>query len=374
MIETRHSWQIARFPAKLAAYLRMGVPRARARLGALSKGVLEQVADPVPAPGPHDVVVAVDAVSLNFRDYAIALGLYDPDQALPLVPASDAVGRVVATGSDATEWQVGERVLTNYMKGWMDGPGTADKQVATLGSPEPGVLSTHIVQPQTNLVAPPDHLDDFEACALPVAGVTAWAALTTLAGAKACDTLLVQGSGGVSLFGILLGKALGLRVIATTGGPGKVDRLRALGADEVLVVNYKGQWSDLVREATGGRGVDIVLDVGGGPSVAQSVKACAHGGRVLCIGFLGGVAPKLSLETLILNNVSVRGVTVGSKADLAALCTFIREHDIRPPIDRVFPFADVPEAFEHLANGRHFGKVCVDVSGRNAAVANTAQA
>ncbi|WP_348489042.1 NAD(P)-dependent alcohol dehydrogenase, partial [Roseibium sp.] len=240
---------------------------------------------PLPEPGPGDVVVGVGAVSLNFRDYAIALGLYAPNQSLPLTLCSDAAGTVLATGREVKTWRVGDRVTTHYIQDWLSGRGTAKVQTKTLGSPLEGVLRNVIVIPEHGLVRTPDYLTDIEAATLPIAALTAWSALVTTACVKGDEFVLVQGSGGVSLFGIQIAKALGLKVIATTGSAAKAQKLRELGADEVVVASHGKDWSTPVRRASGG-GVDVVLDVGGGATVAQSVKALRHQGRVSASDFL----------------------------------------------------------------------------------------
>ena len=358
--EDADAWRITRFPRKPFGLLRMGVPSLRRRLGALPSGCLIREKAPIVRPGPRDVVVKVLSVALNFRDYAIALGVYAPDQPLPITPCSDAVGVVTEIGDAVTDWAVGDRVLTHYTQDWIDGPGTREVQARTLGAPLEGVLRSIVTVPEHGLVAPPKGLSAREACTLPIAGLTAWSALTTTAQATPGETVLLQGSGGVSLYGLQLAKALDLTVIVTTSSDAKAKKLKELGADHVLVTPHGKDWSGAVRRLAP-NGVDIVLDVGGGATVTSAVKAAGHRGRIVCIGFLGGIAPKLPVGEMILNNLDIRGVTVGCRKDLQQLCDFMAEKQIRPMIDRVFEFDQAFEAFERLASGGQFGNICVSL-------------
>ncbi|MCA9603396.1 MAG: NAD(P)-dependent alcohol dehydrogenase, partial [Myxococcales bacterium] len=288
-------------------------------------------------------------------------GKYNPRLALPLVPLSDGVGDViesaaVSPGAPA----VGTRVMPVFAQGWHHGLPTREiVGKCTLGGPLDGCLAEEMIVPEGDVVSAPVHLDDAEAATLPCAGVTAWTALVTEGDLKAGDSVVVQGSGGVSVFALMLAHALGARVLATTGSPEKEARLRALGADHVL--NYKTEpaWGKVARAWAGGDGVDHVIDVGGAGTLPESLRAVRAGGTVSLIGILGGSADKLNLLPILMNHVRVQGVFVGHRASFEALVAFMAEQRLRPAIDRVVPFDDAPAAFAHLRSGEHFGKVGV---------------
>ena len=364
--QNAEAWRLQRFPRKPFGHLRMGLPSLRKRMGALPRSSLKCEPVALATLGPQDVRIEGLAASLNFRDYAIALGLYAPHQTLPLTIGSDFCGIVVEVGSDVTRFKPGDPIVTHDIQDWLDGPGTRALQRNTLGSPLQGVLATSCVLPEHGLVQTPKNLTAQEASTLPIAALTAWSALTATANVRSDDVVLVQGSGGVSLFAVQLANALGADVIATTSSASKAERLRALGASDVIITPHNHDWSDQVRRKVSG-GVDVVLDVGGGATVTSSVRSLGHGGRVVCIGFLGGVEPKIPIQPLILNNASVVGVTVGSRSEFEDLIAFIETHDVVPIIDKVFSFDNVPNAFSRLASGRQFGKVVIDIDPENSA-------
>ena len=356
--KTANAWQICEFPRKPFGALRLASPKFRQWIGALPKTGIQQREIQVPALAANEVLLDVEAVSLNFRDYAVALGMYSPSQSLPLTPCSDATCTVIETGKDVTLWRPGDRIITHFARDWLDGAGSAVLKSRTLGSPLSGVLQTQVVMGELGLVRAPESLTNVEASTLTIAGLTAWSALTRVTKAERGEVLLVQGSGGVSLYGILLGKELGLKVIVTTSSATKAERLRALGADQVVVTPHGEDWSAKVREANGD-GVDIVLDFGGGSTLGSSIKAARHGGRIACIGFLGGIAPRIPVGLLMVNGITVHGVITGSRAELEELVSFIESRDIHPAIDEVFPFSDARAAFSKLASGRQFGNICI---------------
>ncbi|MET0273434.1 MAG: NAD(P)-dependent alcohol dehydrogenase [Phenylobacterium sp.] len=322
---------------------------------------LTLVERPAPEPGPGQVVVEIAAVSLNYRDLAIARGVYAPGQPLPLIPASDAAGRVVGVGEGVTRWGAGDRVIGCYMQSWDRGPSTADDRIHTLGSPLDGVLCRRRVFPEGFLVAAPEHLSDLECATLPIAALTAWCALMEAGGARPGETVLVQGSGGVSTFATQIAAAAGLRVIAVSRSAQKLATSAALGADALIDSTQTPRWGAAAFDALEGRGADIILDVGGEATLAQSLRAAAQNGRIVSIGYLGGLTPQLDLGLLITKNLSLRGITVGSRSSFEALLRFLARSGIRPLIDRVFAFEDAPAAFRRLADGGQHGKVCIDL-------------
>lgn len=323
---------------------------------------LREVEREAPAPGPGEAAVRMRAVSLNYRDVMVVRGEYDPRQKLPLVPCSDGVGEVVAVGEGVTRVAVGDRVAPIFAQRWLEGEPTADKLRSTLGSPRDGTLAEQVVLHEDGLVHVPGHLTDEEAATLPCAAVTAWNALVVRGGVTAGDVVLVQGTGGVSIFALQLGRLLGARVLVTSSHDDKLARARDLGA--AAGVNYRTQpeWGKWAREQTGGRGVDLVVEVGGADTLRQSLVAVRPGGTVAIIGVLSGAKTDLALTRVLMNVVNLQGILVGDRASFEAMNRAVSEARMRPVVDRVFGFDEAPGAFEHVAGGSHFGKVCIRVA------------
>ncbi len=316
---------------------------------------------PEPVAGAGEVLVEIASVSLNYRDLAIARGVYAPSQKLPLIPASDALGRIVAVGPDVEHWRVGDRVIGCYMQNWDRGPSTRFDRNHTLGSPLDGVLCERRVFPADFVVRAPERWTDFECSTLPIAALTAWCALFELADAKPGETVLVQGSGGVSTFAAQFALAAGLRVLAVSRSAAKAAVIRNLGVDDVILTQEKPQWGKEVVRATHGRGADVVLDVGGDATFAESVDACGQNARIIAVGFLGGLSTRVELGPVIFKNLTIRGITVGSRASFEAMLAFIETASFRPVIDNVYPFDAVPGAYARLASGDQPGKICIDI-------------
>lgn len=313
----------------------------------------------LPVPGPGEVLVAVRAASLSYREAMILAGRY----VLPVrdggIPLAEGVGVVSATGPDAAGPPVGARVVVAPFPRWQDGPFSLDV-VDQLGGSLDGMLAEHVVLPAAALVELPDDLaiTDAEAATLPVAGLTAWNALTGGRGTRRGDTVLTLGTGGVSLYAVQLATALGARVIATTGNDARAGLLRELGADVVLNYRDTPDWPAAVRAATGGRGVDLVVEVAG--TCASSLAAVALGGEIAVVGFVGGRPPaSLDPYAVFTAGATLRPVAVGSRAQLVALVAAVRTHGIRPVLGRVFPFDDAPDAFRHHLGGAALGKVVI---------------
>jgi len=311
-------------------------------------------------PGPGQVVVRTRAVSLNYRDLLTVLGLYNPKQPLPIVPCSDGAGEVVAVGEGVTRVAPGQRVTTTFAQGWLAGDLTKEKARTTLGGPLDGALSEVMVLSQEGVVPIPDHLTWVEAATLPCAALTAWTALTG-AGIKAGDTVLVQGTGGVSIFGLQLGRLLGARVIVTSKSSTKLERAKGLGAWHGIDYTSTPAWGTKALELTGGRGVDLVLEVGGAGTLAQSLKAIRPGGTIAMIGILSGVSAELSLTSVLMSSVRIQGVLVGHREAYEAMNRAITAAQLRPIVDRVFPWLEARAALEHMQAGAHFGKVCLEL-------------
>ncbi len=321
---------------------------------------LRLVERPEPVPGPGQLLLEMRAASLNFRDWLMVTGQYNPRQQLPLIPCSDGVGVVLECGEPGGGFAPGDRVLPIFAPRWIDGKPTKEKLRTTRGGPLDGVLAQRMVVDSDGVVRAPDHLEDAEAACLPCAAVTAWNALVVHAEVTAGDRVLVQGSGGVSIFALQLARALDAEVWAISSRDECLARMRALGAVDGL--NYKKipDWGREIKKRSGG-GVDVVVDVGGGATLPQSLAAVGLGGRICQVGNLGGGTCEVNLIPLFMQQVRVQGLLVGDRASFEALNAFIEQKELRPVIDRVFPWTAAGEALEYLAAGRQFGKVCLRI-------------
>ncbi len=328
---------------------------------AFSLDTISAIECATPSPKRGEILVRINSVSLNYRDLAVLGGNYIPNLPLPLVPASDACGIVVALGEGVDKWKPGDRVTPTYTQGWHDGKPTPQQRAKhTLGAPLTGVLQQYICIPAEDAVAPPAHLTDAEASTLPIAALTAWSSLQE-GQIKAGDTVLLQGTGGVSLFALQFAKAAGARVIITSSSDQKLAQAKALGAD--IGLNYKTlpDWSRAVREATNDRGVDIVVETGGS-TLSQSLAATSFGGFVAVVGFVAGYEATIQLRQLIGPMIRVQGIAVGSRARFEQMNRAITAHQIKPIIGKEFAFSDTRAAFHYMESGAHFGKVVISVS------------
>jgi NADPH:quinone reductase-like Zn-dependent oxidoreductase len=312
---------------------------------------------PTPVAGPGEVLVRWRAQSINYRDLVIVQGTYFPALPLPFRPGSDAAGEVAAIGPGVTAWRVGDRVIGHYVQSWQEGPPTPENTRTALGVPLPGVLGEFSVLPENGLVRLPAHLSFEEGATLPIAAVTAWNALFTTGDLAPGDTVVLEGTGGVSLFGLQLAHAAGLRTIITSSSDEKLARAREFGADHTLNYRATPDWSAQVREFTGGRGADMVLDVGGPATIHEALRAIRMGGRITVVGFLSGTALPLDALEVIGKAATIHAVRVGSRAMFLDLNRALERHAIRPAIDRVFPFEDLPGAFTRMSRGEQFGKI-----------------
>jgi NADPH:quinone reductase-like Zn-dependent oxidoreductase len=317
---------------------------------------LVQVADP--QPGAGEVLVRVRACSLNYRDLIMVRN----ERKLPisgLVPLSDGAGEIVALGAGVRDRQVGERVAADFFRRWPHGPFSKAAMDSAQGGAVDGMLSELVVLPADAVLPIPEHLSFAEAATLPCAGLTAWNALVTRGGLVAGETVLVLGSGGVSIFALQIAHALRATVIATTSTPAKVAKLTALGANYVIDTRARADWEVAVHELTGKRGADHVVEVGGVGSLERSIKAVAHAGHIALIGVLAGAQPPGNLFSLAHKNIDLSGIYVGSVEHFQAFNRFLAAHRIRPVIDREFPFVEATRAYDHLASGTHLGKVVI---------------
>jgi alcohol dehydrogenase len=315
--------------------------------------------EPDPRPQRGELLIRVRAVSLNYRDIAVVRGRYPRPSRPGLIPASDAVGEVLEVGGGVEAFRPGDRVISVFHPRWFGGEVPSTILRDSYGAEADGWLAELKVVSQEAVAPAPANLSDEAASTLPCAGLTAWTALAGPTPIRAGHSALVQGSGGVSVFALQLAHALGARVIATTSSAAKAERLRALGAAEVVNYVDQPQWGREVRSLTGGRGVDRVVEVGGPGTIAQSLRAVAVGGEIASIGFLSTDNPGIDFFQLKASGATFRNIAVGDRAGLFDLVRAVAMTGLEPVIDQVFPFEAAKDAFARLESGAHFGKVVI---------------
>ena len=316
---------------------------------------------PEPEPGPAEALVAMRAASLNYRDHVmLGRGYGARSGELPLVPVSDGAGEVVAVGPEVTRVAVGDLVCPCFSQTWISGPLREDHWPGMLGGPRDGVLQQLMAFDERGLVKAPRGWDALAAATLPCAALTAWNAVVVKGRVKAGDTVLVQGTGGVSLFALQFARMHGARAVATSGSAEKRARVAALGADCVIDYREDPQWGRAARAFAGGRGVDLVVEVGGAGTLEQSLRAVRVGGTVALIGVLSGGRAEVSLGLVVTRDVDLRGVTIGSRDMFEDMVAAIDRNGLAPQIDdRIWDFDDAPKALAALPEGRHYGKICI---------------
>jgi NADPH:quinone reductase-like Zn-dependent oxidoreductase len=315
---------------------------------------------PEPKPQPTEILVRIRAVSLNFRDLAIARGHYRGGSiSADTVPLSDGVGEIVAVGSAVNRFRVGEFVAGTFFRGWIDGKPPHAPLVALGAPPADGVLAEFAVFDQQNAVPIPAHLSAAHAATLPCAAVTAWRSLVDIGHVAPGETVLLLGTGGVSIFGLQFALMAGARVLITSSSDDKLARAKALGAHDTINYRTHPEWDREVLRLTGGRGVEHVLDVGGADTLARSIGAVSVGGQVAMIGVLTGVGAAGSPYALLGKQAHLNGVYVGSRGHFERMNAAIFAHRMEPIVDREFDFEDAPAAYRHLESGSHFGKVVI---------------
>ena len=322
---------------------------------------LQQVTLPDPAPKPGEVLVRIRACCLNYRDYMNVMGIRGVTGPIPRIPCSDGAGEVFALGEGVTGFSPGQRVVIPFMPTWLDGSYTQEHAAQALGGAVDGLLRELACLPASCLLPVPAHLSLDEAATLPCAAVTAWDSLFVRGDLKAGETVLVLGTGGVSIFALQFAKLAGARVLATTSSDAKAARLLELGADAVH--NYKTDpaWDKWALAETGGKGVDRVIEIGGPETLNQSIKATRFGGHIALIGVLTGTSGDVQTVSILRKGIRLDGIYVGSKAMFAAMLDRIQTTQMRPIIDQTFDFDQAPAAFNRIGSGEHFGKIVVRV-------------
>ncbi len=317
---------------------------------------LKVIEKPDPTPGPGQVVVDISAASLNYRDLAT---ISAPSGRTPFVPCSDGAGVVSAIGDGVTRVKVGDHVASLFFQGWFAGEPTPQGLGGALGGTLDGVLQQKVVLSEQGVTPVPAGWSDEEAATLPCAALTAWRGLVIQGQVKSGDVVVVQGTGGVSIFALQFAKAAGATVIITSSSDEKLQRAKALGADHL--VNYRStpEWAKEVRRITGGRGADHVIEVGGAGTFEQSLRAIRLGGKIAVIGILGGFVKDLNVAAIFGSNAFIHGVTVGSREHFESMTRAIEANGIRPIIDQRFTLDDSRAAFESMKAGAHFGKIVV---------------
>ncbi len=309
------------------------------------------------------VKIRVHAVSLNYRDLMVVQGRYNPKMKLPRVPCSDGAGEVIAVGAGVREWKPGDRVAGIFFQNWIEGPAAAAKQKGALGGDLDGMLATEVVLAETGLVRIPEGLSYAEAATLPCAALTAWNALFTVASTKPGDSVLIEGTGGVSIFALQFAKMAGARVLGISSSDDKLERARALGLDAGLNYRDNPDWEKWVNDQTGGEGVDLTVEVGGAGTLARAIRATRVGGAIAQIGVLTGPNEGVDIRPVLAKQIKIHGVYVGSREQFLAMNKAIALAGLKPEIDATFPFREAPAALRHMESAAHFGKIVIAIKG-----------
>lgn len=313
-----------------------------------------------PQPRANEVLVRMHAASLNYRDLMMIKGTYNPRLKMPLVPFSDGAGEVVEVGSEITKWKVGDRVCPIFMQGWLGGGIDAAKARTALGGDTNGVLREYAAFDENGLVRTPDHLTDEEAATLPCAAVTAHNALMVSGSIKPDDAVLLQGTGGVSIFALQFASVIGCRTIITSSDDEKLRLAKELGATDLINYKETPDWDNKVLELTEKRGVDHVVEVGGAGTLQKSLTAVRTGGHIAVIGVLSG-AGEINPITVLMKAVKMQGIYVGSRQMFEDMNRLICQHDLKPVIDRVFEFEEAVGALKYMESAAHFGKIVIKI-------------
>jgi len=310
-------------------------------------------------PGYGEITVRVRASSLNYHDYVVAIGGIPCEE--NRIPMSDGAGTVEAIGPGVNELSAGDQVISCFFPNWQDGRPALHKMLGVPGDQADGFAAEYVTMPATAFTRAPSSYTPAQSATLPCAALTAWRGLMVEACIKPGDTILTQGSGGVSIFALQFAKAAGCRVISTSSSDAKLERLKELGADELINYNEFPKWGNRALELTGGQGADVVVEIGGAGTLPQSIRAVRMGGHISMIGVLTGVSGEVPTAALFQKNAVINGITVGSRAQQEDMIAAIEVNGIEPVIDQSFPLAEIADAFRHQESQQHFGKICLEV-------------
>jgi NADPH:quinone reductase-like Zn-dependent oxidoreductase len=313
-----------------------------------------------PSPGKSEVLVKLRAASLNYRDLMMIEGIYNPKLKLPLIPFSDGAGEIIEVGESVSRWKVGDRVCPIFMQGWIDGELDHKKSKTTLGGDHDGCLKEFGVFHEDGLVKIPDHLSFEEAACLPCAAVTAWNALMVSSMIRSDETVLLQGTGGVSLFALQFAKLAGANAIITSSSNEKLARAKELGADETINYREHEDWDSVVLDMTNKSGVDHVVEIGGPVTLQRSMRAVKMAGHIAVIGVVAGKGEFTNVP-IFMKALKLIGVFVGSRAMFEDMNTSIELSGIRPVMDTVFAFNEIKQALQYMKSGEHFGKIVINI-------------
>jgi len=318
---------------------------------------LRQVTLPGPLVAAGQVLVRFKAASVNYRDFMIAEGLFAPPEDLPLIPLSDGAGEVVEVGQGVSNLKVGDLVTPLFFPQWLTGDALGDERSVSTGLEAPGCLREFGVFDESAVVKVADHLSAQDAACFPCAGLTAWSALVTASGISPEDVVLILGTGGVSIFALQFAKAMGASVIVASSSDQKLAHAQELGADHGINYQSIPEWGSAAKELTGGRGVDIVVEVGGTATLQQSFKAIRRGGHIPIIGALSGARMNIAVYELIMSNAHLHGIGVGNRESYKDMMRFVGEHRVSPIIHKIYRFDDAAVAMQDIDKGEHFGKL-----------------
>lgn len=332
-------------------------------LQSFSVDALRMAERPDPTPKPGEVLVQVKACSLNFRDWLMALGQYNPKQKLPLIPVSDGAGEVISVGDGVQDFKPGDPVLGHFFPNWLAGAPSVEKFSVSMGGPYDGWLCEQRTFPANALSHIPAHLSYEEAAALPCAALTAWSAIVTLGKLQPGERVLIQGTGGVALFALQFAKLAGAEVIMTSSSDEKLARVKAMGADHLINYKTDANWGHTARALTGGAGLDHIVELGGAGTLMQSIRAIRPGGTISMIGVLSGPGHDLKIPLVVMQQIRLQGVTVGAKDGLDAMLRAISLSKLKPVLDERFEFSEsgVRAAYHHMGGGSHFGKIVITI-------------
>lgn len=314
---------------------------------------------PAAAPKAHEISVRVHANSLNYHDFAVVSGMWGPSE--PRIPMADGAGVVIAVGDEVTEFKVGDHVVSTFFPTWLDGEPNVEGFASVPGDGVDGYARETVTASVNHFTRAPKHWSHVEASTLTTAALTAWRALMSDDQLKPGDTVLLQGTGGVSIFALQFAKMVGATVIATSSSEEKLAKLKQLGADHLINYRSTRNWGELAREITDGKGVDHVVEVGGPATLEQSMAAARVGGHISLIGILTGLGGELSIVTALIKQLRLQGLIVGNRTQQQAMIRAIDAAGIKPVVDQVFPLENIVDAFRYQESNQHFGKICLQM-------------